>query len=166
MNIEYLKVSEITPYQNNPRHNEQSVDKVAASIREFGFKVPVVIDKDNVIVCGHTRVLAAEKEGIDEIPCVRASELSEEQVKAFRLVDNKTQELSEWDWNKIGEELDAIENIDMRLMGFSDFVDEEDEDLGELPQKTLGGGTEIDLDSFDDEQFEYTCPCCGFKFNE
>ena len=164
MKIVEKSLNELKPYANNPRKNEDAVESVAASIKEFGFKVPIVIDKDNVIVCGHTRYLAAKSLDLDEVPCVIADELTEEQVRAFRLVDNKTQELAEWDWGKIGLELDSIENIDMRLFGFSEFLDVEAP--GELSEKKLGGGTEIDLGSFDDEQFEYTCPCCGFKFNE
>ena len=164
LTIKYVPVEKITPYENNPRNNENAVEYVENSIEEFGFQVPLVIDANNVIVCGHTRYKAAEQLKLKQVPCVVVDDLTEEQINAFRLADNKTQELAEWDWNKIGEELDAIEGIDMRLMGFADFLDEPER--GELPEKKLGGGNEIDLDSFADKEFEYTCPCCGFKFNE
>lgn len=164
MNITEKKLSDIKPYANNPRLNENAVEYVQNSIEEFGFKVPIVVDKDNVIVCGHTRFKAAKQLKLKTVPCVVADDLSEEQIKAFRLVDNKTQELAEWDWNKIGIELDSITGIDMNLMGFEDFLAKDDP--GELPEKKLGGGAEIDLDGFGDEEFTYICPCCGFRFNE
>lgn len=164
MNIISKKLEELKPYENNPRINDGAVEYVKNSIEEFGFKVPIVIDKDGVIVCGHTRYKAAQILGLDEVPVIIAEDLTDEQINAFRLVDNKTQELAEWDWNKITEELDAIESIDMKMMGFADFLDVSND--GEIPEKKLGGGSEIDLDSFDDDEFEFTCPCCGFKFNE
>lgn len=86
------KIGELKPYENNPRHNDMAVDAVAASIQQFGFKNPVIIDKDGVIVAGHTRYKAAKKLGITDIPCISADDLSDEQIKAFRLADNKTAE--------------------------------------------------------------------------
>ena len=164
MEIIAKKLDELKPYENNPRHNDNSVQYVRNSIEEFGFRVPLVIDKDNVIVCGHTRYKAAVQMGLEEVPCILADDLTEDQINAFRLADNKTQELAEWDWTKIGIELDSITGIDMSFMGFEDFLDQSD--LGELPEKKLKGGAEIDLDSFGDEKFTYVCPCCGFRFNE
>ena len=90
-------IEDIIPYENNPRKNDVAVDAVAKSIHEFGFKVPIVIDKNNVIVCGHTRYKASIKLGLKTVPCVIANDLSQEQIKAFRLADNKTNELAEWD---------------------------------------------------------------------
>ena len=97
MNIVNLKVEELIPYINNPRNNTEAVDKVAASIKEFGFKVPIVIDKDNVVVTGHTRLLASKKLGLEEVPCVIADDLSPAQIKAFRIADNKVSEYAKWD---------------------------------------------------------------------
>lgn len=99
------KIGELKPYENNPRHNDMAVDAVAASIQQFGFKNPVIIDKDGVIVAGHTRYKAAKKLGITDIPCISADDLSEEQIKAFRLADNKTAELAEWDEDLLGKEM-------------------------------------------------------------
>lgn len=164
MEIIAKKLTELKPYENNPRHNDNAVQYVRNSIEEFGFRVPLVVDKDNVIVCGHTRYKAAVQMDLAEVPCILADDLTEDQINAFRLADNKTQELAEWDWNKIGIELDSITGIDMNLMGFEDFLAEDDP--GELPEKKLGGGAEIDLDSFGDEEFTYVCPCCGFRFND
>ena len=163
MDIVKKKISEIKEYENNPRINDNAVGFVANSIAEFGFKVPIVIDKDNVIVCGHTRFKAAKQLKLKTVPCVVANDLTEEQIKAFRLVDNKTQELAEWDWNIIFAELDLIEGIDMNKMGFEEFLDD---DKGELKERKIGMGEEIDLDSFADEEFKQVCPCCGFRFND
>ena len=103
MQIEEINVKELVPYERNPRKNDKSVDKVAESIKTFGFKVPIVIDKDNVVVCGHTRLKAAKKLGLEKAPCIRADDLNEEQIRAFRLADNKVGEESEWDFNELGD---------------------------------------------------------------
>lgn len=118
MQIIDLQIDEIKPYQNNPRNNEAAVAAVAASIKEFGFKVPLVVDKNNVIVAGHTRHKAALQLGFSTVPAIRADDLTEEQVAAFRLADNKTAELAEWDIDKLEEELAALSNIDMTAFGF------------------------------------------------
>ena len=119
-------ITEITPYEKNPRKNDEAVEYVANSIKEFGFKVPIVIDKNGVIVAGHTRYKAAQKLGLEKLPCVIADDLTEEQVKAFRLADNKVGELAEWDFDLLGEELDGIFDIDMSEFGFDIDLDEEE----------------------------------------
>lgn len=162
MEIVNRRIKDIRPYENNPRDNEAAVEYVKNSIEEFGFRVPVVVDKDGVIVCGHTRYKAAKLLGLSEVPCVVAEDLTEEQVRAFRLVDNKTQELAEWDWNIIFDELGEIENIDMERLGFAKFLDD---DEGQLKERKIGSGEEIDLESFADGEFKLICPCCGFRFN-
>ena len=126
MQIVEKGIKDIKPYEKNPRKNDSAVDAVANSISEFGFRVPVVIDKDNVIVCGHTRYKAAKKLGLDKVPCVVASDLTDEQIKAYRLADNKVSELAEWDIDLLGEELDGIFDIDMSDFGF-DMTEEEEE---------------------------------------
>ena len=90
INVKYLQISKLKEYENNPRHNENAVEAVAESIKQFGFKVPIIIDKDNIIVAGHTRKKAAIKLGLKTVPCIIADDLTPEQVKAFRLADNKT----------------------------------------------------------------------------
>jgi site-specific DNA-methyltransferase (adenine-specific) len=121
MEIVYKKIGELKPYENNPRKNDEAVDAVAASISEFGWKVPVVIDADNVIVAGHTRYKAAKKLGIEDIPCIVADDLSDEQVKAYRLADNKVSELAGWDFTALATELSEIPNIEMGRFGFDDI---------------------------------------------
>jgi len=126
MDILNLGLEEIKPYEKNPRNNDNAVDAVAASIREFGFKVPIIIDKDNIIVAGHTRYKAAKKLGLKTVPCIKADDLTDEQVKAFRLADNKVAELAEWDFDLLNEELETI-TIDMEQFGFETIVDAEAE---------------------------------------
>ena len=127
MQIIDKKIGEIKPYEKNPRKNDNAVDAVASSIREFGFKNPIVIDGNNVIICGHTRYKAAQKLGLDVVPCVVADDLTDEQIKAYRLADNKVSELAEWDIDLLGEELDGIFDIDMSDFGFDLSEDEEEE---------------------------------------
>lgn len=145
MNIIEKNINEVKPYEKNPRKNDKSVDKVANSIKEFGFKVPIVIDKHNIIVCGHTRYKAAKKLQLEKVPCVIADDLSDEQIKAYRLADNKVGEDSEWDMNLLSEELEDILNLDMSEFGFSFLEDDQevvedeyDEPLPEEPKSKLG----------------------------
>ena len=111
---------ELIPYANNPRENDGAVDAVAKSIKEFGFKVPVIIDKDNTIICGHTRIKAAKQLKMEKVPCILADDLTEEQVKAFRLADNKVGELASWDFSKLEDELKDLDemNLDFDMADF------------------------------------------------
>ena len=124
MEIINRKINELTPYARNPRKNDGAVDYVANSIREFGFKVPIVISSGGEIIAGHTRLKAAKKLGMKEVPCIVADDLTDEQVKAFRLADNKVGEAAEWDFDLLNEELDEIVEIDMEQFAF-DFSDDE-----------------------------------------
>lgn len=128
MHIIHKTLDELVPYENNPRDNEGAVDYVAESIKEFGFKVPIIIDKNNVIVAGHTRYKASKKLGINEVPCLVADDLTDEQIKAFRLADNKVAEIATWDFDKLEIELSMLDN--MELFGFDDvFTNGEREDM-------------------------------------
>lgn len=118
MEIKRVKLSEIRPYEKNPRRNDSAVDAVAASIKEFGWQQPIVVDKDGVIIAGHTRYKAAKKLKCKEVPVVYADNLTEEQVKAYRLADNKTSELAEWDADLLSEELLDLQDFDMGQFGF------------------------------------------------
>ena len=127
MNFIYVKINELKAYENNPRRvSDSAVEAVANSIKEFGFKVPCVVTSDNVIITGHTRVQAAQKLGLKEVPCIVADDLTPEQIKAFRIIDNKTSELSTWDFEKLQIELEGLSlNFDMDLWGF-EFPDKTD----------------------------------------
>lgn len=148
MTIRIISIADLKPYDNNPRFNSEAVDVVAESIKEFGFKVPIIIDKNYVIVAGHTRLKAATKLGLDSVPCVIADDLNDEQLKAFRLVDNKTHEFATWDQDKLLLELESL-SMDMIRFGFEDLelamekqVYDDDFDEGqELPEKpfTMNG---------------------------
>lgn len=136
MNIKELKLTEIKPYEKNPRKNNEAIKYVAESIKQFGFKVPIVLDKDNVIVCGHTRYVAAKKLKLKTVPCVMADDLTDEQIKAYRLADNKTGEFAEWDLELLNLELEELNftDIDMSDFGFDlnledeEYIDESDLD--------------------------------------
>ena len=117
MNIVYKKLSEITPYENNPRKNDEAVEKVANSIKEFGFKVPLVINSGGVLITGHTRYKASQLLGLNEVPCIIADDLTEEQQKAYRLADNKVSEFADWDFNMLDKEITELD-IDMEKFGF------------------------------------------------
>ena len=139
-----MKLTDLIPYENNPRINDDAIDVVANSIKEFGFKNPIIIDKDNVIVCGHTRRLAAIKLGLKEVPCIRADDLTEDQIKAFRVADNKTSELSTWDLDKLKIELGDIE-LNMADFGFEDLLDQ----MKELPEDDeFDADTELEKEAF------------------
>ena len=133
MKITEKELKDLKPYRNNPRLNGSAVDYVANSIKQFGFKQPIVIDKDNVIVCGHTRAQAAKKLKLKTVPCVIADDLTPEQIRAYRLADNKTNEFAVWDDEKLIEELDEILDFDMSDFGFEidDIVEAEKEDTSE-----------------------------------
>lgn len=134
--IKYIKITDIKPYAKNPRRNDDSVEKVAESIKKYGFKVPLVLSKDHEIVTGHTRYKAAIKLGLTEIPCIIASDLNKKQLKEFRLVDNKVQEYSKWDFELLSGELDGF---DLGVFGFEEpeFIDAEiiDDEEDKLPKK-------------------------------
>src|SRR5918995_7348977 len=105
MKIEQWKLSDVKPYENNPRINDDAVDAVAASIREFGFRQPIVVDAEGVIICGHTRFKAAQKLGLEKVPVHVAKDLTPEQIKAYRIADNQTASLAEWDQELLPLEL-------------------------------------------------------------
>ena len=156
MNIIKMKVEELIPYINNPRNIENAVDKVASSIAEFGFKNPIFIDKNNVVVNGHTRLLASKKLGLKEVPVIVIDDLTDTQIKAFRIADNKVAEYSKWDYDLLNIELEQLEELDFSMsnFGISTFepiefeIDEDieeilEEEYEEPPKKTC------------------TCPNCG-----
>lgn len=124
LNIVYRQIKDLKPYKKNAKkHTKEQVEKIANSIKEFGFTQPVIIDKNMSVVAGHGRILGAKKAGLKNVPTVMLEELTEEQIKAYRLVDNKLNE-SEWDYSLLDEELENLtEDIDMDLFGFEENVD-------------------------------------------
>ena len=118
LRVKYVPISDVRPYEGNPRRNDQAVDAVAASLREFGWRQPIVVDADGTIVVGHTRYKAALSLGMDEVPVVVASDLTPEQIAAYRLADNRVGELAEWDSELLAQELDGLADLDMSQFGF------------------------------------------------
>ena len=153
MEIINKKIDELIPYVNNPRYNDDAVEYVANSIKEFGFKVPIVIDKNNEIVAGHTRYKASLELGLDEVPCIIADDLNEEQIKSFRLADNKVSEKAEWNFELLDEELEDLD-IDMSEFGFdTEIFDIEDNEYEE--QELKENNTQL-----------HKCPECGCEFED
>lgn len=153
MQIIERKISELKPYANNPRLNDGAVDAVAASIKNFGFKVPLVVTADGEIIAGHTRLKAAQKLKMKTVPVIIADDLTPEQVKAFRLADNKVGELAGWDFEKLDLELAEID-LDMSQFGFGD---NEEFEPKEAPE---------DFKEFDEDiPTKYKCPKCGYEWS-
>ena len=181
MQIIEKSIADIRPYENNPRNNEAAIQYVANSIKDFGFKVPIVIDKNGTIITGHTRVLAAKKLGMKTVPCILADDLTPEQVKAFRLADNKVSEMADWNWAKLEKELDSLGNLDwdMSSFGFDMQFDESNGDFSsffepaapketqQVAQKETTATTENNVGTEnEDAEIEksaksFICPHCG-----
>lgn len=159
MQVENWKIDKATPYENNPRKNDDAVEYVANSIKEFGFQQPLVVDSNGVIIVGHTRLKAAQKLGLTEVPVVIADGLSDDQVKAYRLADNKTGEMASWDWNQLNLELEDIDWLDLNMeqFGFSAGVDI-DQFFEDVSENGEGGDKEPS------EPKEVQCPHCGMYF--
>lgn len=123
MQIETVKLEALHPYENNPRVNDDAAAKLQDSIRTFGFRVPMLIDQNNVIVAGHTRYKAAKALGIEEVPCIRIEGLTDDQIRAFRIADNKYGELSHWDADLLKQELSFLKDLDfdMESLGFNPY---------------------------------------------
>lgn len=162
MEIIERNIEDLIPYENNPRYNDEAVEYVENSIREFGFKNPIIIDRDNVIIAGHTRLKAAQKLGLKKVPTIMADDLTDEQVQAFRIADNSTGTIAKWDFSKLEEELNDLEmDFDM-----SDFgLEMETDGTGGGYSQNINPGTEIDIDDYSDDNFKHECPKCGFRFN-
>ena len=144
LNVKMMPIGDVVPYEKNPRLNDQAVDAVASSIREFGFKVPIVVDSKGVVVSGHTRLKAAKTLGLADVPVIVADDLADTKVKAFRLADNKVAELAEWDESLLIKELEELDdlNYDMGQFDFEFDLDDADgggsdgdgsDDIGDIP---------------------------------
>jgi ParB-like chromosome segregation protein Spo0J len=163
MKVETVSIESLIPYANNPRNNEEAIEKVARSIDEFGWQQPIVVDENMVVIVGHTRLLAAKSLGLNEVPIHVADKLTDEQARAYRLADNRTNEYASWNMNLVGIELRELDDLgmDIELTGFSnielasllidpEFIDESDspEDFKEINDET-----------------DHKCPSCGYEWN-
>ena len=154
MEIVMRSIQEIRPYEKNPRKNDDAVKYVVQSIKQFGFKVPIVIDRDGVIVAGHTRYKAAKELEMDSVPCIIADDLTDKQIKAFRLTDNKVSEKAGWDFGLLEEELNELFDFDMEGFG---FVGHEDVDISDFFE---------DAEHKEKEPKRIQCPHCGEWFEK
>ena len=151
--MQYLEIDKIVPYARNPRKN-QDIDKVASSIKEYGFQQPLVLDKDNIIIVGHTRFSAAKKLGLKKIPCLIADKLTESQVKAYRIADNRVAEESKWDNELLNLELIELQkdNIDLENLGFEsaelEKIFSNDDPLFVAPQQQETQETPLEIEDF------------------
>lgn len=151
LEVKNFKIDEIHPYENNPRFNKDAVSKVAASIKKFGFKNPILVDKNMVIIAGHTRLEAAKKLKLDEVPCIVAADLNEKQAKALRLADNKVAEFSTWDYLKLDEELKGLgDAFDFADFGFGGALADEGFGAG-----NSAGGSFVETDDIPDGSDEF-----------
>lgn len=157
--IRMMNPRDLIPYENNPRVNQSAVDSVAESISQLGFRSPIMVDNDLVIVAGHTRRLAALKLGLRSVPVVVCEDMTPDQARAYRLADNKTGELAGWDFDSLGIELDALGDIfDMTDFGFADRDGEEEmTDYVEMPDVA-------DRTPQEPRMRRVVCPCCGRTF--
>lgn len=144
LNVKMMPIGDVVPYEKNPRLNDQAVDAVASSIREFGFKVPIVVDSKGVVVSGHTRLKAAKTLGLDEVPVIVADDLDDTKIKAFRLADNKVAELADWDESLLIKELEELDDLNYDMGQFEFELDPDDadgngsdgdgsDDMGDIP---------------------------------
>ena len=133
MEVKYLKVKDLIPYENNPRKNDDAVKPVMVSIQEFGFNTPILVDRNNVIIAGHTRLRAAKRLKMEEVPVIRLEELTEDQAKAYRIADNRTSEFAKWDFGLLEIEMDSIEiNMDDYKMDVPEMLNRVIDDLYEI----------------------------------
>ena len=160
LRIKYVPIGDVRPYEGNPRRNDSAVEGVAASIREFGWRQPIVVDADGTIIAGHTRYKAALALGMADVPVVVASDLTPEQCAAYRLADNRVGELAEWDGELLAQELDGLSDLDMSLFGFDAGEMLATADVDALFEDYDGGSSGDDGPS----PKVVTCPHCGATF--
>lgn len=150
MEVKTVNIDQIVPYENNPRNNANAVDKVAESIRQCGYIAPIIVDEEMVILAGHTRLLALKKLGYSEVQIAQVTGKTEEQKRKYRLLDNKTNEFSEWDFEALEREL---EGLDFGEMDFG-FVNE-------LPEDLFDDEFSLEAEYKPPEEAKLKCPCCG-----
>lgn len=162
LKIEYWPIEKLLPYARNPRKNNDAVDRGASFIKEFGFSVPVLVQSDGTIIDGHLRLKCAKRLDMKEVPVTVRDDMTEAQVKAFRLSVNRFAELADWDDEMLKIELVELDNMqyDVELLGFDIKIDDEKE---EPSQSNITGSKELNENEF--SQFDHQCPKCGFEFN-
>lgn len=167
MKIVMMPLSEIVPYARNPRINQDAVATVKASIKEFGWQQPIVVDEDNIIVVGHTRYLAAQQLGLNEAPVKYAEGLTPQQIKAYRIMDNKSNEKAAWDYELLNLEFGDLQemNFNLDLTGFeqNDRLSIGFGDVDHVDSEKESSSKEVDTEEF---EMNHRCPRCGFEFDD
>lgn len=170
LKIEQWDINRLIPYCRNPRKNDAVVDKMVSAIKEFGFRIPIVAKSDGSVIDGHLRLKAAQKLGMKEVPVALADELTDAQVKAFRLLANRSVEWAEWDNDLLKLELDELKEMDfdLELTGFDNLEINNilSNNGGETSTIVEDGASEINLDDYSDDKFDHECPRCKFRFND
>lgn len=165
MELKKLKLSQIKPYEKNPRKNDDAVDAVVESIRQCGYCSPILVDENNVILAGHTRYKALQKLGWKEVEVVVRDGLTDEQKRKYRLLDNKTNEFASWDFDLLADEIDGLDfdgfDFGFEIIDFTTAQSAEDSEITTVNNTSK----EYSEDDFSDDKFECECPRCGFKFN-
>lgn len=151
-----LDINDIKPYKNNPRFNDNAVEYVKNSIKKYKYTQPIIVDKDNVVIAGHTRLKALKELGYTKVEVIRREDLTPEEAKELRLVDNKTSEYAEWDIEKLAEELEDID-IDMTEFGVEDV---------DIEEPVEYKNKELNVEDYEDDKFDIECPKCHFRFNK
>jgi hypothetical protein len=170
--VKLVSIDELKPYDKNPRFNENAVDSVAKSIEQFGFRTPMLLDKNGVIIAGHTRLKAAKKLGLKQVPVIYCDDLTETQAKALRLVDNRTNELAVWVPDILKSEVIEIEEAGLDLDGFEmdSLIDSFSVDVGlnKMEVNTNAGDAEdVEFEESkgeDEDSPSHICPRCGFEW--
>jgi len=160
MKIEMMAIKLLKPYEKNPRLNAKAIPQVMKSLTEFGWRQPIVVDKDLVVIVGHTRLAAAKQMKLKQVP-VHVADLTEAQVKAYRITDNRSHDRSEWDMPLLSGELDAIFDMDVKFD--LEFMDFSLEDLTDSDSKNFEPGKEEDQGKLDEKKMKI-CPECGHEF--
>lgn len=172
MDVQMMSIKDVHPYPDNPRKiPKEAIEAVAKSIQTFGWQQPIVVDKDNTIIVGHTRYKAAQKLKLKEVPVVVA-DLDQQKADEYRIVDNRVAEFSTWNYDGLLKELQSIFDIDMTGFGFAGITADGDTgegggaELDDGYQGLSGTSIEIDPDEYADEHLPIVCPNCGFRFTE
>ncbi len=160
LKIEYWPIEKLLPYARNPRKNDHAVQRGASFIKEFGFSVPVLVQSDGTIIDGHLRLKCAKRLGMTEVPVTVRDDMTEAQIKAFRLSVNRFAELADWDDEMLKLELEELDNLqyDIELLDFKMQLDDD-----KITESNITGSKELNESDF--SQFEHQCPKCGFEFN-
>lgn len=163
--MEKIKTSSLHFLENNVRsHPEEQIRALEESIKEFGFINPIVIDENNNVLVGNGRVEAAINVGVKTVPAIRVTNLTEDQKRAYIIIENKLIEAGGWNYELLNSEIEAIE-MDMTRFGFEKFSDMEIVEGNEIQKTFKNTNQELDFELFDDDNFEFTCEKCGFRFN-